>query len=354
MLKAQEIYGPDHCAQWHEGPLAMGRQLFRTLPEDVNDRQPLHSRDGRLVLVADIRLDNRSELAAALGLPLAYGRQICDAAVLLACLEHWGEAVLNRLAGDFAFALWDAPAQKLLLARDFLGQRSLYYHRGCGFFAFASMPKGLHALPDVPYGADEQMAAQALALMPRRGPRSFFKDIARVEPAHSVTVTRDGLSARHYWQPRRSDGPRAQTSDYVDGLRFHLDQATWSRLRGANNVIGSHLSAGFDSGAVTATAARLLAANGGKVIAFTAVPREGYAGPEPRNRLSNEGPLAATTAAMYPNIEHVLVRSGSYSPLQWVDRNFSLYEGPIPSLVGWGWGDKRSIRLSASASSTCC
>ncbi len=59
MLAAQQIYGPHDGRQWSDGPLAMGRRLFRTLPEDANDRQPLQGRDGRLVLVADVRLDNR-------------------------------------------------------------------------------------------------------------------------------------------------------------------------------------------------------------------------------------------------------------------------------------------------------
>lgn len=330
MLAAQKIYGPHDGRQWCDGPLAMGRRLFRTLPEDMHDRQPLRSRDGRLTLVADIRLDNREDLAAEFGLASTEVRQLCDAAILLESLDRWGgEAALTRLVGDFAFALWDAPAQRLLLARDFIGQRPLHYHCGRGFFAFASMPKGLHALAEIPYGPDEQLAAELLALMPRRGPRTFFRDIARVEPAHFVTVTRDGVSSRRYWEPQRPCGRRLRSGDYVEGLRHHLDQATQSRLRGVNGAVATHLSAGLDSSAVTATAARLLASRGGKVVAFTAVPRADYDGPNVRKHLGDEGPLAATTAAMYPNIEHVLIRCGDQSPLDALDRAFYLFERPI-------------------------
>jgi asparagine synthase (glutamine-hydrolysing) len=338
MLAAQQIYGPHDGRQWSEGPLAMGRRLFRTLPEDIHDSQPLQSRDGRLTLVADVRLDNRDELAAALGLPPAEIRQLSDAAVLLASLERWGEGALDRLVGDFAFALWDAPAQRLLLARDFLGQRPLHYHRGRGFFAFASMPKGLHALAEIPYAPDEQVVAEFVTLMPRWGPRSFFKDIDRVEPAHVVTMTRDGLLSRRYWEPQRPRVGHGQSGDYAEGLRRHLDIATQSRLRGANNEVGTHLSSGFDSGAVTATAAKLLALSGGKVIAFTAVPREGYDEPAPRNRFGDEGPLAAATAAMYPNIEHVLIRSGQLSPLEGLDGLFYLSECPTLNMCNAVWG----------------
>jgi len=344
MLAAQQVYGPHDGRRWSEGPIAMGRRLFCILPEDIHDRQPLHSRDGRLTLVADVRLDNRDELVTQLGLPAGDAGQLCDAAILLASLERWGEGALDRLVGDFAFALWNAPAQKLLLARDCLGQRPLHYHRGREFFAFASMPKGLHALPEVPYGADEQAVAELVALMPHWGSRSFFKQIDRVEPAHVVTVTRDGLSSHCYWQPRRSSsGVRAHV-DYIEGVRHHLDQATRSRLRGANGAVGAHLSAGLDSASVAATAAKLLAPRG-KVIAFTAVPRTGYGGPDRKNRFGDEGALAATTAAMHPNIEHVLIRSGHLSPLDGLDKDFFLYDRPAGNLCNAVWG--RAINQAA-------
>jgi asparagine synthase (glutamine-hydrolysing) len=338
MLGAQEIYGPHDGRQWCEGTLAMGRRLFRLLPEDVHDRQPLQSRDGRLTLVADVRLDNREDLTRALGFTATEAKQLCDAALVLECLDRWSERALDRLVGDFAFALWDAEAQRLLLARDFLGQRPLHYHCGSGFFAFASMPKGLHALAEIPYGPDEQMVAEWLVLMPRHGPRSFFKDIARVEPGHVVTVTRNRVLSRCYWQPQRYGGNRLASSDYVEGLRHHLDQATQSRLRGGDGTVGAHLSAGLDSSAVAATAARLLAPVGGKVIAFTAVPRPGYDSLQLPKNFGDEGSLAGQTAALYPNIEHVLIRSSDrLSLFGGLDRIFHLSQRPMfdPTLYIW-------------------
>jgi asparagine synthase (glutamine-hydrolysing) len=337
MLAAQRIYGPHDSRRWCDGRLGMGRQLFRTLPEDIYDRQPLQTRDGRLTLVADVRLDNREDLAAELDLPLAGIRQLCDAAILLESLDRWGEGALTRLVGDFAFALWNAPAQKLLLVRDFIGQRPLHYHRNGEFFAFASMAKGLHALAEIPYGPDEQMVAEFLIRMPQRGPRSFFKGIARLEPGHIVTVTRDGISSSRYWHPQRPGGRRLRSSNYIEGVRYHLDRATESRLRGANGAVGSHLSGGFDSSAVTATAARLLAPRGGSVVAFTAAPRAGYDGPSLKGCFPDEGPLAAATAGMYPNIEHVLIRGDRNSPIENLDRAFYLYERPRLNLCNLVW-----------------
>ena len=158
MLAAQEIYGPHHGAKWSDGTVALGRRLMRVLPEDVFDQQPLIV--ARYVLVADVRLDNRDELTETLRLPTQKARTICDAAILFAAVERWDESCFEHLIGDYAFAVWDRVRQRLLLARDPLGMRPLHYHRGQKFFAFASMPKGLHALPDVPYAADEERIAE--------------------------------------------------------------------------------------------------------------------------------------------------------------------------------------------------
>ena len=172
--------------------VALGRRLMRVLPEDTFDHQPLIGGEGRYVLVADVRLDNRDELTEALRIPEPSARNLCDAAILLAAIERWDESCFDRVIGDYAFALWDGPRRRLLLARDPLGQRPLHYHRGNKFCAFASMPKGLHALPEVPYAPDEERIAEALVLIPETGTRSFFLGIERVEPGHVVVITASG------------------------------------------------------------------------------------------------------------------------------------------------------------------
>jgi asparagine synthase (glutamine-hydrolysing) len=336
MLAAQEVYGPHAGAKWSDSAVALGRRLMRVLPEDAFDRQPLIGREGRYVLVADVRLDNRDELTEALRVSAQQARNLCDAAILLAAIERWDESCLEHLVGDYAFAAWDRVCHELLLARDPLGRRPLHYHRGQKFFAFASMPKGLHALPDVPYAPDTEKVAEFLAMMPETGTQSFFLGIERVEPGHVVTVTTNGLTTRRHWQlgRRRIALPRAK--EYGEALRALLDQAVSCRLRGTGDV-GAHLSGGLDSGAVVATAARLLAPSGRRVIAFTCVPREGYDGPAPRNAIIDEGPGAAATAALYSNIEHVVVRNEGHSPLANLDRIFFLLDRPANNLSVGGW-----------------
>ncbi|MEI9990625.1 MAG: asparagine synthase-related protein [Rhizomicrobium sp.] len=337
MLAAQSIYGPHDVSQWDDGSLALGRRLFRTLPEDIHDAQPLAGGGGRFTLIADLRLDNRDDLIGALRIPDAARR--ADSVILMAAWERWGEGCVDRLVGDYAFALWDAGERRLVLARDPLGMRPLHYHRGRDFFALASMPKGLHTLADVPRAPDEERAAEFLALLPEYGSKSFFKDVERVEAGHLAVVTPNGIAARRHWEPQRRTLKLARAEDYAEALRHHLDQAVRAQLRGADGTVGAHLSSGFDSSAVAATAARLLAPAGGKVVAFTSVPREGYDGPSPRGRLGDEGPIAAKTAALYPNMEHVPIRTGDRTPLDNLDRNFHIYERPVLNLCNAIWVD---------------
>lgn len=337
MLSAQAIYGPHGERQWTDGTVSLGRRLTRLLPEDAYDTQPLVGRDSGYVLVADLRLDNRDELAAALGIPPAQARTLCDAALLLAAFERWDDDCCDHLVGDYAFAVWDARVRRLVLARDIIGSRPLHYHRGETFFAFASMPKGLHALADIPRAPDEERVAEFLTLLPEYGRRSFFRGVERVEAGHVVSLTPAGLRVRRHWNWQRRTLSLPSASDYVDALRERLDAAVRSQLRGVNGQVASQLSAGLDSSAVTTTAARLLLPSGGKVIAFTAVPRAGYDLPAPPRRIGDEGPLAALTAAAYPNIEHVKV-GGCRPPLDSLDRDFFLYDRPILNLCNHVWG----------------
>ena len=340
MLKGQAAYGSQR-AQDDDGVLGLGRNLFPVLPEDVFDRAPQTRSHFRLV--ADLRLDNRPELVGRLGMASAQHARLPDTAILFEALLKWGDAAVNQLVGEFAFAFWDGAKQQLLLGRDILGLRPLHFHRGKTFFAFASMPSGLHALEGVPYDFDPEFMVETLALIPHVGRRSYFQDIERVEPAHVVRVTRDGLQSQKYWRPPAPSSSAARPEEYEEGLRSVVDQAVTAQLRGAGDIVASHLSGGLDSSTVTATAARLLSA--GKVIAFTAIPRAGFGGRTPPGTVASEANLAAATARLYPNIEHVLVENSGESPLEGLDRTFLYHQQPGANLSNAVWG--RAINRAA-------
>jgi asparagine synthase (glutamine-hydrolysing) len=335
MLEAQRVYGVAPPACHGGGAMAMGKRLYPTLPEDSFDEGVATGGGGRWWMVADVRLDDRPGLAAALGLGGAPARRLSDSALVMAAVERWQEEAIGRLAGDFAIALWDQERERLLLARDALGQRPLHYHRSGGFFAFASMPTGLQALSQVPSGADEAALTSFLALMPPAENRSFFRGIERVEPGELRIVSAAGASSRRHWSFSGRPLRLKKAEDYVEAVREALDRAVESRLRGTGGRVAAHLSGGLDSGAVAATAARLLP--DGQVGAYTSVP--GRTGFDRRGRFADEGGHAAAVAALYPNMEHVLVRTAGRSPLAGLDRNFDLYQAPVLNLCNFVWGE---------------
>ena len=336
MLNAQRIYGTGRGALWQDAGLALGRRLTPALPEDKWDNGPVTGGGGRWTLIADVRLDDRAELGAELGIGGEEAALLSDSALVMKAIERLGEEkAIARLIGDFALALWDRDRQQLLLARDFLGQRPLFYSQGPSFFAFSSMVKGLHALPQVPKAADEETVGHALALM-HRDNHSLYAGIKRVLPGELCAVAADRVQRRRVWTFDREPLRLKTSGDYHEAVRETFDRSVAARLRGAGGYVAAHLSGGLDSSAVAATAARLIGA-GGKVAAFTAVPGEGYAASSTR-RIADEGPHAAAVAALYPNMEHVLVKTGGMSPMESLDRDFYLCEHPILNVSNRVWG----------------
>ena len=336
MARAQRLYGPhDQSIQLYDG-IAFGRSLFHLLPEDRYDRQPLISVDERYFLVADLRIDNRPELCTELGLPEQSAARSSDADILLFALQRWGSEVVDHLVGDYAFAAWDAHERQIFLARDPFGQRPLHYHRSDDFFAFSSMPAGLIALGAGGGQPDEQRVAEHLAGVRVRDGRSFFNGIKTVLPGQILTVTAARIHARTYWKPARSAPRLSSMAEYVDAFRARLDQAVQSRLRGCDGAVAAHLSSGYDSSAVAATAARLLGSDGGKVVAFTSAPRAGFAGGI-SGSLSDESGVAAVTASLHPNLEHVVLRPDGATATALLRQTLSLAQHPAGHVCNNVW-----------------
>ena len=336
---AQAIYGPDGEGFWDGGDIALGLRRFDCLDEDRFDTPPLASSCGRYLLVADVRLDDRMGLSERLGLDPVQAANSSDTRLLLAGWERWQTDLFDHVYGDYAFAVWDDRDRQLILARDALGAKPLHYYRRPGMIAFASMARGLHALPEVPIGPNPARVSELLALLPERGPETYFRDIYRVEPGHYVQLNATGQTVRRHWNPDRSMPVPETFEAQVERLRQLLDRAVESRLRGAGRRIGSHLSAGLDSSAVAATAARLMAGKGGQVIAFTAAPRAGFVLPGNPGQVEDEADLAAATAALYPNMDHVVLRNDGRDLTAGLDRSFHLFERPVLNICNGRWAD---------------
>jgi len=194
-------YGPDRQVSVVHDRVALGYYGLYTLPEDRFEQQPLWSADRSACLVADVRLDNRSDLAREL--QLVQPEALADSAFLLEAWLRWGSACVDHLTGAFAFAVWTPSRQELFAARDHAGERPLFYHRSADFFALASMYKGLLALP-ISRDLRESKAADWIGCLAPDWSTTFYKEIDRLPPGHFLRVTPGSLSVTRYWSPARA------------------------------------------------------------------------------------------------------------------------------------------------------
>jgi asparagine synthase (glutamine-hydrolysing) len=278
MLKKR---GPERTGLWHngrDGPTGLGHTLLGTTPELLFERQPFEHAETGCVITADVRLDNRVELLTALDLTDRC-ESIGDAELILMTYLAWGEKCLDRLLGDFAFAIHDPRHQALFCARDHFGMRPLYYcHVPRRHFLFASDARAILVLPQVPYRINKGRVADFL--VPQLEwidyTSTFFEDVYRLPPGHMAMVTPAGLDVLEYWKPQ--PGPelaRVSDEDYAQGFLEVFSRSVEARLRTPPGSVGSMLSGGMDSGSVVAVAKEILGARGGGPLrTFSAVRRQ--------------------------------------------------------------------------------
>lgn len=309
--------------------LVLGSSEYRSQPIDFPEP------GFRPAFVADLRIDNRDELVRALGIP----QTACDDQVFSAAWTRWKFGILDHLIGGFAFAVWDGEGKTLFLARDHAGERPLHFARSFrpgGGFAFASMPPGLCALPAVGHRINLRHTAHYLAALNRYAMETFFDGVEALPPGHWIKVSPGGIEIRRYWHPIDAPPIRyRKDADYIEDFRERFDRAVGAHLPEGEDV-ASQLSGGLDSSSVTVTAARLLS-SGQRIVSFTGVPAAGYDGSALPGRFGDEGPAAAEVAALYPNIEHVLISSAECDLIGSSKRDARLTGQPTFNPVNMLW-----------------
>jgi asparagine synthase (glutamine-hydrolysing) len=223
---------------------------------DLSDRghQPMADATGRLRLVFNGEIYNYRELRAELE---ARGHRFAsetDSEVILYAYREWGTDAMERLVGMFAFGLWDADREQLLLARDRLGIKPLYYHHGGQRLAFASEVKALLALPGVDRSLDPRAVASFFTFLWVPDPDTLIQGVRKLEPG-SYALFRDGkLTLRRYWDvPLPEPGAAAEVTEAeaVDRLDALLAEAVRARLV-SDVPLGAFLSGGVDSSLIVA------------------------------------------------------------------------------------------------------
>jgi len=321
---------------WRGGPAALCHRAFAYTAEDRLGRQPMIAREGALAFVAAGRLDNREEVAAALGLAAADLAGLSDAALMLAAWDRWEAAAPPRLLGDFAFAAWDARAHRLVLARDAIGGVPLFYHLGQRFIAFATDYCGLFALPDVPRELDDAALGDFLVLNHRRAAETLYAGIRRV-PSGAMAIVEDGvLRLAQHWSPDvRGSARRGRRADWVEEARHLLDQAVAARLRSLTPV-AAETSGGLDSAAVAATAARLLAP--ARLHTLTMLPPPDVSVRPLRGHYADEHDKVSALGRMHANLDVEFLAPTTPHPNETDPRRmFALTGAPVRNPINYGW-----------------
>jgi asparagine synthase (glutamine-hydrolysing) len=371
MLESLEAHGPDDSSLLADDfppntdgsfrnamrGVALGHRLLKITAEDELETQPLPVRPLQRSsidqfppvtgwLVADARIDNRAELAATLGIAADEAESMPDSAFILRAWQRWSQDCVEHLLGSFAFAVWDASAERFFLARDHAGDRPLYYRKTADFFAFATTARAVRSCPGVSSELDERQLARDLIGLPPEPPLTRFREVQAIAPGHCLIVGREGATHRRYWQIDRLRPVRfARDEDYVAAFLEIFDEAVRCRLR-TTGGIATQLSAGLDSGSVAATAARLLAAgegvrcsSGATLTAYTAVPCPEFSKIVSPGLIADEGPYAAAVAALYPNMHQILVDTTGSDMLRELARIYPLLDLPHAAALNAVWGN---------------
>ena len=327
--------GPDGRRSTRLGAVGLGHGLMRVTGEDALEAQPVRGRG--LTLVADARLDNREALGERLSLAADDLAAMPDSALLFRAFATWGEACVDEIVGDFAFAVWDAAAGRLTLVRDHMGQRNLFYHRGDRFFAFASEIGALWALADVPRELLDEEIARFFHRTADRRPegRTLYSGVEAVPGGSIVAIGADGrLERRRYWEPGADPAHEARDEAYyVHAYRRVLGEAVACRLRRLRGPAALLMSAGFDTAAIAGLAGPVVTAQGRKLVSLSWL-----GGEDGRLAGGDLRPWLEACRRVMPHLDIRELRGEPRDPLDGVERVFGAFGGPGP-------GSRRTLDL---------
>ncbi len=244
--------GPDGSGIYIDNSIGLGHRRLAIIDLHTGE-QPMSTDDGVLHVVFNGEIYNFLELRKELESCGHLFRTKSDTEVLLHGYRQWGEHFVARLRGMFAIALWDANKRKLLLIRDRVGKKPLYYFSNDNRLVFGSELKALLADPSIPREIDPNALDAYCSLGYVPSPLSIFKGIRKLEPAHMAVCTPGTFTQQAYWDVDMNNAPEnIEEGRAVAELQEVFDEAV--RLRMISDVpLGAFLSGGVDSSAVVAS-----------------------------------------------------------------------------------------------------
>jgi asparagine synthase (glutamine-hydrolysing) len=256
MARCLSHRGPDDEGYYVSGPIGLASRRLSIIDLDTG-RQPIGNEDGTVWVVLNGEIYNFVELRAELERRGHAFRTRTDTEVLVHLYEDEGAGLLEHLRGMFAFAIWDAPRRQLLLARDRLGEKPLFYAHDPGrALLFGSELKSLLVDAEIRPSIDVAAVDQYLSLLYIPAPASIFKEIKKLPAGHYLTCTERGVQIHEYWDvPLPPEGEEDRVD--AEALRARLHEAVRIQLR-SDVPLGAFLSGGIDSTTVVASMAETL------------------------------------------------------------------------------------------------
>lgn len=249
--------GPDDEGFYTDGGLAIGMRRLSII-DLATGQQPISNEDGTVWIVFNGEIYNFRELRDELRQRGHRFRTNSDTETIVHLYEEYGERCVEKLRGMFGFAIWDAPAQKLLLARDRLGKKPLHYAQAGNALLFGSEIKSLLHYPELKREPKLEALSDFLSFGYVPDSHTAFRGIYKLPPGHTLTFQHGRVNTRCYWDfSYDNDPPPARSqADYVEQLRAEIEEAVRIRLIG-EVPLGAFLSGGIDSSTVVGMMARL-------------------------------------------------------------------------------------------------
>jgi asparagine synthase (glutamine-hydrolysing) len=249
--------GPDDAGIFEDGRAALGHRRL-SIVDLAAGHQPLANEDETVWIVFNGEIYNHADVRRELEAAGHRYRTRSDTETIVHAYEQWGDACVEHLRGMFAFAIWDAPRRRLLLARDRLGVKPLYWAERGGRLLFGSELKSILASGLVRAEADESRLPELLGTRYLSGAGTLFRGIHRLLPGHTLAFEDGRVAIRQYWDvPVGRRDATAGLSEQAAVARFRelLEEAVRIRLM-ADVPLGMFLSGGLDSSAIAAIMAR--------------------------------------------------------------------------------------------------
>ncbi len=247
--------GPDGAGHMVRGQVGFGHRRLSIIDLSSGGHQPMGNEAGTVWITYNGECYNYRELARELAGAGVALRSQSDTEVLLRLYERYGVSFLEKVDGMFALAIWDARNQTMLLARDRLGIKPLFYFKSPSRFLFASEMKALLADPSVAVDMDYAALSDYFHLLSIPDPHSILRGVRKLLPGHYLTVGREGTSLHQYWDVRAARNESMSLEEASQQFDRRFGDAVRSHMV-ADVPVGAFLSGGVDSSSIVAFAGR--------------------------------------------------------------------------------------------------